>query len=135
MASMDLLSYENPVFRGYITWGGLLLWKMMFMAPMTGLQRFRTKVSISLHLNSLIIEHKIFPFKAYENPEDVGATGEIRKDEAVERVRRAHLNDLETIPAFLFAAFAYVLTDPHPTVALWLIRVAVIARIFHTIVS
>lgn len=60
--------------------------------------------------------------------------GEIKKDEAVERVRRAHLNDLENIPAFLFCALFYVCSEPQPDVALWLIRIAVLARICHTIV-
>lgn len=72
--------------------------------------------------------------KAFENPEDVQG-GEPKKDEDVERVRRAHMNDLENIPAFLLAGFAYVMTEPQPDLALWLIRVAVIARILHTIVS
>lgn len=60
---------------------------------------------------------------------------EIKKDEKVERVRRGHLNDLENIPAFLIAAFFYILSEPSVQMALWLIRVAVIARILHTIVS
>lgn len=76
-------------------------------------------------------------FKAVENPEDVrgGTNFEIKKDENVERVRRAHLNDLENVPAFLIAALMYVMSEPNPIAASWLIRVAVIARIFHTIVS
>lgn len=74
--------------------------------------------------------------QAYENPEDVGnRTDAIKKDEDVERVRRAHLNDLENIPAFLIAALFYVMSEPNTDVALWLIRIAVIARILHTIVS
>jgi len=43
---------------------------------------------------------------AVSNPEDVGSIpkSEIKVDEDVERIRRAHLNDLENIPAFFFAA-------------------------------
>jgi glutathione S-transferase len=74
-------------------------------------------------------------FDQVENPEDAGPGKEIKKDEDVERVRRAHLNDLENIPAFLIAALFYICSEPDPTVALWLIRVAVTARILHTIVS
>lgn len=70
-----------------------------------------------------------------ENPEDASPGAELKKDEDVERVRRAHLNDLENIPAFLIGALMYVMSEPNVTVALWLIRVAVIARILHTIVS
>lgn len=44
MTVFDALSYDNPVFRGYITWGGLLLLKLLFMAPLTGFQRIRNKV-------------------------------------------------------------------------------------------
>lgn len=74
--------------------------------------------------------------KAYENPEDIRGREnvEIKKDEDVERVRRAHLNDLENIPAFLLAGFFYVLTEPPVNLALWLFRIAVLARIGHTIV-
>lgn len=61
--------------------------------------------------------------------------GELKKDERVERVRRAHLNDLENIPAFLLAAFFYILSEPDVVTALVLIRIAVIARFIHTIVS
>ena len=75
--------------------------------------------------------------QAYENPEDIRGREnvEIKKDEDVERVRRAHLNDLENIPAFLLAGFFYVLTEPNVDLALWLFRIAVLARIGHTIVS
>jgi glutathione S-transferase len=75
--------------------------------------------------------------QAFENSEDVpkSETAGIKKDENVERVRRAHLNDLENIPAFLIAGFFYVCSEPNVTLALWLIRVAVLARIGHTIVS
>lgn len=67
--------------------------------------------------------------QAFENSEDVAQSGgEIKKDEHVERVRRAHLNDLENVIPFLIAALMYVITQPQPDVALWLIRVAVVAR-------
>lgn len=59
----------------------------------------------------------------------------IKKDEDVERVRRAHLNDLENIPAFLIIALFYVMSEPQADVGSWLIRIAVIARILHTVVS
>ena len=35
----------------------------------------------------------------------------------VERVRRAHQNDLENIPIFLILALFYVTTDPDPDMA------------------
>ena len=74
-------------------------------------------------------------FQAFENPEDapkVTPVGE--KNEMVERVRRAHLNDLENAVPFLIVSLFYVMANPNPTVAMILIRVAVISRILHTIV-
>jgi glutathione S-transferase len=80
------LSYQNYAFRVYITWGGFLLLKMLAMALITSIQRIRKG--------------------AIENPEDAlpKTSMEVKKDDAVERVRRAHLNDLENIPVFMFAA-------------------------------
>ncbi|KAG5682640.1 hypothetical protein PVAND_011979 [Polypedilum vanderplanki] len=115
MTVYNALNADNHAFRVYITWGGFLIIKMLLMSLLTGITRSRKN--------------------AFENPEDlaVNKAGEIKKDEDVERVRRAHMNDLENIPAFLFAALMYVMSNPHPIVAAWLIRVAVLARILHTI--
>lgn len=50
MAVFDALSSNNEVFRGYITWAGLLIIKMLFMAFLTGFQRQRKSVSNLFHL-------------------------------------------------------------------------------------
>lgn len=136
MAVFDALSYDNVVFRGYITWGGLLIMKMLAMSMLTGVQRTLKGVR-SLQVARCVTQFqgKFITFQAFENPEDAGANTELKKNETVERVRRAHLNDLENIPAFLIAAFFYVMSEPQPDVGFWLIRIAVIARILHTIVS
>lgn len=86
MAYQDLLSYNNHAFRVYVTWGGFLLLKLIFMSFFTVFYRVRKG--------------------AVSNPEDIGAVpkSEVKCDDDVERVRRAHLNDLENIPAFMFAA-------------------------------
>uniref|UniRef100_A0A1B6M878 Microsomal glutathione S-transferase 1 n=1 Tax=Graphocephala atropunctata TaxID=36148 RepID=A0A1B6M878_9HEMI len=55
-------------------------------------------------------------------------------DPDVERVRRAHLNDLENIPLFLIVALVYVMSDPNPWIANNIFRIFTLARIFHTIV-
>lgn len=72
--------------------------------------------------------------QAYDNPEDAQNV-ELKKDDDVERVRRAHLNDLENIPAFLIAGLFFVCSEPQVDLALWLFRIAALARILHTIVS
>jgi glutathione S-transferase len=58
----------------------------------------------------------------------------VKSHEDIDRVRRAHLNDLENVIAFLIIGFFFVLTEPHVGVACWLIRIAGAARILHTIV-
>jgi glutathione S-transferase len=52
----------------------------------------------------------------------------------VRYVIRAHLNDLENIPAFLFVSFLYLLTNPDPGFATILFRTFTIARCVHTFV-
>lgn len=103
------------------------------MAFLTAIQRIRKGVSNFLWISKRL--SIVLYLKAFENHEDAGANVELKKDENVERVRRAHLNDLENIPPFLVAALFYVMTEPQPDVGLWLIRIAVLARIGHTIVS
>lgn len=47
---------------------------------------------------------------------------------------RAHLNDLENIPFFIFACFGYLCTNPNIFIATNLIRLFVASRIIYTIV-
>lgn len=47
---------------------------------------------------------------------------------------RAHRNDIENIPMFLATGFIYILTDPHPFVAINLFRLYTVCRITHTYV-
>ena len=54
-------------------------------------------------------------------------------DTEVERVRRAHLNDLENIPIWYIVTFAWLTTGPSAWLATMLIRSFVIARFGHTI--
>ncbi|KAF7993505.1 hypothetical protein HCN44_010100 [Aphidius gifuensis] len=72
--------------------------------------------------------------KVVANPEDVLVSGlRCDVDENVERVRRAHRNDMENIfPWFIITAI-WLTTGPCSVVSPWLIRTFVIARIFHTI--
>ena len=55
-------------------------------------------------------------------------------NEDVERVRRAHQNDIENIVPFLILGYLYIFTNPELSTALLLFRVFVVARILHTIV-
>lgn len=55
-------------------------------------------------------------------------------DPDVERVRRAHRNDLENILPFFIAGLFYVLTNPEAFIAVNIFRAAAVARIVHTLV-
>lgn len=75
--------------------------------------------------------------QTFSNPEDLN----LKKDSVVgfgnvdiERIRRAHRNDLENILPFLTIGLFYVLTSPEPLIANNLFRVIGIARILHTLV-
>lgn len=43
---VEIFTYENIVFRGYITWSAILILKIFGMGTLTSLHRFRTKVHI-----------------------------------------------------------------------------------------
>ncbi|KAF5270797.1 hypothetical protein FQR65_LT05416 [Abscondita terminalis] len=112
-----LLSFENPVLCGYLTYSSILVVKMMMMSVLTGRQRKKHGVVGS--------------------PEDVVFFKDKKIQEShpdVDRVRRAHLNDLENIPIFFLAGLGYLLTDPCPTMALNVFRAFTLARVAHTFV-
>lgn len=75
--------------------------------------------------------------QVFANPEDTGFAGKKAKvtfdDPDVERVRRAHLNDLENITPWFIITYLWLSTAPAPWLAKILIRVFVISRIGHTL--
>ncbi|KAL3288825.1 hypothetical protein HHI36_003273 [Cryptolaemus montrouzieri] len=74
-------------------------------------------------------------FQIFINPEDTLLHKvKLSTNEKVERVRRAHLNDLENILIFFMAAFAFCLTNPSFSWANFLFKTYTISRIAHTIV-
>lgn len=73
-------------------------------------------------------------FQAYDNPEDAAKLGvEPREHPDVQRVKRAHMNDLENIIPMIIIGFFFVLSDPEEISSLILFRVAGVARILHSI--
>lgn len=77
-----------------------------------------------------------FSFQTFANPEDLPSKKLKVKfaDEDVERVRRAHRNDLENILPFFAVGLLYVLTNPDAFIAINLFRAVAISRIVHTLV-
>ncbi|XP_017964690.1 microsomal glutathione S-transferase 1 [Drosophila navojoa] len=116
MPAAPLLSKSNSVFCCYLFWSSLLILKMLCMSLLTARQRIKTKT--------------------FANPEDlrVGRCTDVRfNDPNVERVRRAHRNDLENVLPFLLMTLAYVACGPHPLTAKLLIRIGASARLLHTL--
>ncbi|XP_026727356.1 microsomal glutathione S-transferase 1-like [Trichoplusia ni] len=114
---MSSFSLDNPVFRAYIVYSAILAVKVLAMTLLTAMTR--------------VIRG------TFANPEDTkmfkGA--KVRYDDpAVERVRRAHLNDLENIPVFWVVAALYVSTNPVAAWATLLFRAFTLGRILHSIV-
>lgn len=114
------LNFSNEIFSNFAFYTCVVLLKLLFLGLLTTVKRITKGV--------------------FANPEDCKRFGDpdklkpIFNDAGVERVRRNHLNDLENIPAFIFAGLLYVLTGPDPSTALWHFRVFAAARILHTLV-
>nr|XP_016992621.2 microsomal glutathione S-transferase 1 [Drosophila takahashii] len=111
-----MFTLENRVFCCYLFWATVLVAKMLLMSLLTAVQRFR---------------YKVFP-----NQEDLFFKNlEVQfNDPNVERVRRAHRNDMENILPYFIMSLIYISTNPNAVVACNLFRVASVARIIHTLV-
>ena len=73
--------------------------------------------------------------RTYATPEDYRFFGQEpvpKTDEQIERIRRAHHNDLENILPFFAVGFLYALTGPSYGVAWWLFVSFTVARLVHT---
>ncbi|KAJ3649123.1 hypothetical protein Zmor_020883 [Zophobas morio] len=110
-----ILTLSNPAFGVYLLCACLLVLKMMGVTLLTIYNRFR--------------------HKAFICPEDAKwLRGQVVVNDTVERIRRAHQNDLENIPIFLAAGFAYLWTHPYVWLASILYIGFTILRVLHTIV-
>ncbi|XP_068141121.1 microsomal glutathione S-transferase 1-like isoform X2 [Drosophila tropicalis] len=116
MGNATTFTLDNPTFCCYLFWSTVLVAKMLLMSLLTALQRFR---------------YKIFP-----NEEDLFFKNlEVKFDDPhVERVRRAHRNDMENILPYFIMSLIYISTNPSQAIACNLFRVASVARIVHTLV-
>ncbi|XP_075154509.1 microsomal glutathione S-transferase 1 isoform X3 [Haematobia irritans] len=98
-------------------------------------QNFKGMESANV-VNILGLMPQRFLRKVFPNQEDLFFKNiEVQfNDPHVERVRRAHRNDMENILPYFTMALAYICTNPNPTLACNLFRVAAVARILHTLV-
>lgn len=113
---MAPLSLNEPAVQAFIVYSAILALKLLALSTLTAMTRMLRG--------------------AFANPEDAkGLGGKVKYDDpAVERVRRAHLNDLENIPAFWVLGALYLTTGPAAAWATLLFRLSAAGRIIHTIV-
>merc|ERR1712001_788652 len=112
---INMLNVEKELFQAYAFYTAIVVVKMLIMSFLTARQRFKTMTFIS--------------------SEDAKQPGsKCGSNENVERVRRAHQNDIENILPFLILGFLYMFTNPAYSTALLCYRLFVGARILHSIV-
>lgn len=117
---MSQLTFANPVFAAYVIAATIMILKAASMSWLTVVRMMQVK-------------------GGFRSPEDLRKTPlnptpdpkQLEPNDAVERVRRIHLNDLENIPFFLAAGFLYVLTDPPVVLAKVLFYTYVVTRLLH----
>ncbi|MBK7580483.1 MAG: MAPEG family protein [Myxococcales bacterium] len=117
---MDKLSLQNPLFVTYVIAAAIMILKAASMSWLTVVRMMQVK-------------------GGYRAPEDLAKTPlnpepdpkQLEPNEAVERIRRIHLNDLENIPFFLVAGLLFILTDPSLLLARVLLYGYVATRLLH----
>jgi uncharacterized MAPEG superfamily protein len=106
----------DPVVRLYVVVYLLLVLKMAAVGTYTSVLRIGRKV--------------------YATPEDYalqGLAARTTRDEDIDRVRRAHQNDLENILPFFVVGFLYLLTGPSYGAASVYLIGYLVARTLHTL--
>jgi glutathione S-transferase len=117
---MDQLSLQNPLFATYLIAASIMILKAASMSWLTVVRMMQVK-------------------GGYRSPEDIKRTplnpepnpAQLEPNEAVDRIRRIHLNDLENIPFFLAAGFLFILTQPSLLLAQALLYGYVATRLLH----
>lgn len=117
---MEQLSLQNPLFATYAIAATIMILKVVSMSWLTVIRMMQVK-------------------GGFRSPEDLKKTPlnpapdpqQLAPNEAVERIRRIQMNDLENLPFFLVAGFLYVLTQPSLLLAQWLLYGYVISRLLH----
>src|SRR5215467_11823741 len=107
---------DDPVVRLYVVVYALLVLKMAAVGTYTSILRLGRKV--------------------YATPEDYDLQHLPRRstpDEDVERVRRAHRNDLENVLPFFVVGLLFLLTRPSYTAAAIYLIGYLVARVAHSI--
>ena len=105
---------DNDIFKCFAFYASLNLLKMMALALWTGKTKHATRS---------------FPNK--EDADRVGAVPGTNED--VERVLRAHRNDIENILPFVGLGIIYCLSGPGVAIAKWHFRIFTFGRFLHSV--
>jgi glutathione S-transferase len=116
------LTMENPVFAAYAVSAALMVLKLMGQGWMTVVLMTKTEAGL-VSPEDL----RRTPFNKEPRPE------QLEPHPDVERSRRMHRNDLESIPAFLAIGLLFVTARPPLWVAVLLFSLFVLARFAHTV--
>jgi len=112
------MNIDSELFGNFAFHAGLLAVKTLCMTGLTIRMRFKKKNPISREDAAL------------RKAEKIG----IGQDDDVERIRRAHQNDIENVFPFLTLGFVYLFTNPSIITAKLLFRIFSAARLIHTVV-
>lgn len=116
----SLLSLDNPVFQTYALAAAIMLLKLLLQPWITVQRMLKVRAGFRSPEDTK---------KSPMNPQPDASQTDL--NEYVDRSRRINLNDLESIPAFLFAGLLFVLVGPPLLLAKILIWAYVAARALH----
>ena len=109
-----MINVEKDLFQAYAFHTAIIVTKMILMSLLTIMQRIRTKT--------------------FTSSEDAVPGYRIGTNEEIQRVRRAHQNDIENIVPFVILGLLYIFTNPVYSTALFCFRLFTTARILHSVV-
>jgi glutathione S-transferase len=117
---MNLLTFDNPVFRWYAAAAVIMIVKMMSQAWITVFRMMKVNAGFR------------YPEDAQKGPANPNPRpDQLLPNEYVERSRRMNQNDTENIPLFLAVGLIYVCTAPGVVTAASLFSVYVLSRLAH----
>ena len=115
--SQEIGIMDAELFKTFAFHGGVVLLKTIVMSPLTGFNRMKNQT--------------------FANQEDLALGKDVKavnfNDPTVERIRRAHQNDLENIIPFILVGGLYLTTQPSLATAQILFRTFTAARLTHSI--
>ena len=117
---MNLLTFDNPVFRWYAAAAAVMIVKMMSQGWITVFRMIKVKGGYR------------YPEDANKGPANPNPRqDQLAPNEYVQRSRRMHENDTENVPLFLVAGLIYVSTGPGLVLAASLFSAYVLSRLAH----